>query len=110
MALSEERRASLACLVEGDPTTYYEWLKSRNWEVSSDEYVSHKHMLAALLPLLKVLERFLSEHGGSYNFPVSKFSAKDMQVLRAALQILKASEVPVALLKIKPVTPPIKLR
>ena len=109
MLLSDELREILS--ESEKPKTYADWLRSQNWEVTQEDYASHKHLLTAVMPLVKDLERFLREHGGNYSFPTSKFSKEDMATLSAALRILKGSEIAMALLKIKKPKPsPLRLR
>lgn len=81
--------------------TYSKWLKSKNYEVTEEEYNGHKNFLLKVMPVKKELMKILRDYGGHFDYPNTKFSEKEQKILEAAKIILEHSIVPLALLKKK---------
>lgn len=75
--------------------TYLKRLEERNFEVSPDEYTEHRNYLRAITPIV----RDLDNHYLKVQFGSSRFTEAERKVLVEAVRILKASQIPISVLK-----------
>ncbi len=82
--------------------TYRDWLKDREYKVTPEQHADHRHMLAAVDPVEKGLERLMHDFGVGETFEGgAKFNREELETLRAAHRILQGVEIPVALLQVE---------
>jgi hypothetical protein len=87
--------------VGSKPKNYAEWLKSQDYELTRDQFASHRNYVKKVIDTVKSIESLIRNFSGDWEYPNSKLSKEERKVLEEAVRILERSSVPVSLLKVK---------
>jgi hypothetical protein len=80
---------------------YYEWLSARDFKLPRPEVANHRHLVQAATPVERGLSDIIQRFGGTTDFEKGgKFTAEQLETLKAARDILGKVAIPMALIQV----------